>query len=184
MENLKIENADIGIRCFGGNDKFNPGKRYFFVRLDEDVAEALKNDGWNVKIHVAHDDYETIGRLQREGWNMKLSKLEKAKAPDPVYTLQVDSGFEHFPPRIFVIADGQKTLLTEETVGQLDGAEIETVDMIIRPRAWQTATKSGIKAYLKTMYVTIVTDDLDKKYAGIKLAGSVAAEDDDVPFDM
>ena len=57
--------------------------------------------------------------------------------------------------------------LDESTVGQLDTAAIKNVDLMIRPRVWSTAGKSGIKAYLKTAYITIEEDDLDLKYAAL-----------------
>ena len=59
------------------------------------------------------------------------------------------------------------TYLDEVTVGQLDTAAIKNVDLMIRPREWSAAGKSGVKAYLKTAYITIEEDDLDLKYAAL-----------------
>ena len=61
--------------------------------------------------------------------------------------------------------------MTEDTVSALDYAEIENVDIIINPYHWEVNGKTGVKAYVKTMYVTLVVDEFYDKYN---------KEDDDV----
>ena len=139
-----MENARIIFRNFSGEpDKYNKagGKRTFSVILDEDTAERLRSDGWNIKPLRSRD-------------------------PDdpPRFQLPVEASFKLYPPRIFLIAGKRKTELTEETISSLDYAEIQNVDLTIRPYAWEVNGKHGVKAYVKNMYVTIVEDEFEKKY--------------------
>ena len=57
--------------------------------------------------------------------------------------------------------------MTDETVSVLDYAEIENVDVIVRPYVWEVNGKSGVKAYVKNMYVTIAENEFEKKYRNL-----------------
>lgn len=143
MENLKIENATLRYRNFSGTrDKYHPGVRNFSVVLDEEDAEMLKQDGWNIK-----------------------AKPSNADPDEMVYTLPVSLRFDVYPPKIVMLAGNNRTYLDETTVAELDRAEIKNVDLMIRPREWELNGKKGVKAMLKTAYVTVEMDDLDMKYA-------------------
>lgn len=141
--NIEIENGRIGFRNFSGAEgKYNTkGNRNFAVFLDDDLAHVLERDGWNVK------------------WLKPRSEDE-----DPQAYMQVKVAFGKMPPNIIMIANGKKTKIDEDTVNILDWAEIQSVDMIIRPYNYDIQGKQGVKGYLKSLYVTIVTDRFAGKY--------------------
>lgn len=141
-------------RNFSGKEgKFNPaGRRNFCVMIDPEVARELEDDGWNIKT---------------------LKPREDGEEPQPY--LQVSVAYNNFPPKIFMVIGKAKTLLDEDNVGLLDWAEISNVDVIIRPYNWEANGKTGVKAYVKTMYVTIEEDKFAYKYDS-------DFDDEDTPF--
>jgi hypothetical protein len=145
---LSIENARIGFRNFEGREsQYNKaGDRSFAVFLDRAVAEELAAEGWNVKF--PKDDPRAVD--------------PDADGRDPHLTISVS--FDNYPPNMFIIANGKPSRLTEEEVLMLDWAELEMVDLVIRPYEWSVNRNSGIKAYLKAGYFTIVTDQFQAKY--------------------
>lgn len=148
VENIWIEGAQIRGRNFSGK-KFGDGKKSFGVIFDEETALRLMDIGWNLKKKASTDPDEP-----------------------PKYIMYVKVAYENFPPTVWSIANRHKTLLNDETIGSLDGARIQNVDLEIRPYNY----KGKISAYLKEMWVTIIPSRFEEKYAYLD------DPEDDLPF--
>ena len=150
---LQIEGARIFWKNFAGKgSQFNSeGSRNFCLELDNETADRLKADNWNVKYS---------------------NPREEGDEPTPYIQVKVKYG--DYPPKIYMVTSRNKTLLDESLIGELDRAEIENVDIIVSPYEWSVGGKSGITAYVDTMYVTIHEDDFAKKYSNF--------DEEELPF--
>jgi hypothetical protein len=143
---VMMEGVRIIFRNFSGKEgQYNrEGDRNFAVLLDENIATAMAEDGWNVKSLRPRDDDEEA---------------------TPQAYLPVSVNFKGRPPRIVLITSRGRTNIDEDSVEMLDWVDIINVDMIVRPYEWTVNGKSGIKAYLQSIYVTIEEDPLEIKYS-------------------
>lgn len=143
---ITIYDAEIFYRNFAGREQqFNPaGLRNFAVFLDDPkMVEDMSKDGWNIKIMEPREE----GDVER-AW-MQVTVGYRLKAPTVVMINQ----------------DEVRTHLNESMVEVLDFADISKVDLTVNGSFWEQGGKSGIKAYLNSMYVHVIQDELDRKYA-------------------
>lgn len=155
LNNLVMEDARIGFRNFSGKEgQYNPaGRRNFCLFIDDvELADQMKNDGWNVRFLKPIDPDD-----------------------EPQAYIQVAVNFANIPPKVYLITDHGKSVLDEDSVSTLDFAEIKKVDLVVRPYEWNLNGRTGVKAYLQSLYVTIVEDELAKKYRDIELTSAESA---------
>lgn len=153
-----IENAQLLFRNFSGREgQYNrEGDRNFAVLLeDPKLVKTLRSEGWNVK---------------------ELKAREEGEEPQPY--LQVAVNFKgKRPPKIVLIAERLgttiRTDISEDEVDTLDWVEIANADLVLNPYEWAVSGKSGVKAYLKSLYVTLDQDELDAKYSDVPYANEL-----------
>jgi hypothetical protein len=158
-----MEGVRIIFRNFQGKEGMynSEGERNFSVLLDDDVAEQMARDGWLIK---------------------RLKPRELDEEPHAQAYLQVKVSFKHRPPNIVMVTSRGRTNLGEQECEILDWADIENVDLIIRPYEWFVNGKGGIKAYLQSIYVTIREDELQKKYADMNYVSLRPGSTDEPEF--
>lgn len=152
---LAIDNARIIFKNFTGkDDKFGrEGGRSFSIVIEDDaLAEQLANDGWNVKPLTPRDPDEKVNHF-----------------------IKVKISFKVRPPKIWLLTNHKRTLLDEDTIATLQYARIENADVVVSPWRWEVNGKTGIAAYLETLYVKIEDDPFADKYADYESS-------DEVPF--
>ena len=142
---LQIDDARIIYRNFSGvGSKFNrEGDRNFSIIIeDQDIADELIKNGWNVKIKPPRDEDDT-----------------------PFMTLPVKVKFNDRGPIVYLITGKRKNELDEESIGILDNIDILGVDLDLRAYDWEVNGKTGRTAYLQSICVTQEVDRFAERYA-------------------
>ena len=142
---LQIDNARIIFRNFSGEgSKYNrKGDRNFSVVIDDqDLADRLIEDGWNIKIRPPREDGDV-----------------------PFMHLPVKIKFNERGPRVYLQTGTAKVLLDEDSIECLDNIDISNVDLDIRPYDWELDDgKTGRTAYLQGGCVTQEVDRFSPHY--------------------
>lgn len=135
---LQIDGARIVYRNFSGiGSKFNrEGDRNFSVVIpDQEMANTLIEEGWNVKIRAPREENE-----------------------EPFIHLPVKIKFNDRGPNVYLQSGNSRVKLDEESISCLDNVDIINVDLDIRPYDWEVNGKTGRTAYLHSMCVTQEVD--------------------------
>lgn len=146
IDDIILENTRIIHRNFEGRPgQYNrAGDRSFSAVIDPSLVEGLREQGWQVR---------------------ELPPREGVDGSESLFFIPVRVNFEsNRPPRIALAMKNGLVELDEKTVKTLDQAEIIKVDCALHPHKWENNGKSGVKAYLRSMFVTIREDTLAEKY--------------------
>jgi hypothetical protein len=141
---LQIDDARIIYRNFEGRgDKFNrEGDRNFAVVIpDQEMADALIAEGWNVRIKPPRDEDD-----------------------DPFMFLPVKIKFNDRGPNAYLQTGARMNRLSESSIACLDQIDIMSVDLDIRPYDWEVSGKTGRTAYLQSIKVVQEIDRFAASY--------------------
>lgn len=145
-----MEGVRLIYRNFAGREGMynDEGDRNFAVLLDDDVAEKLARDGWHIKYIKPATEYD-----------------------EPQPYIQVALKFGKRPPLIVLITmikgEWRKTVLSEDDILVLDWVDVQNADLIIRPFEWVFGGRTGVKAYLNELYITVRQNRLVEKYSEV-----------------
>ena len=145
---LQIDDARIIFRNFEGKGgRYNrEGDRNFAVVIPtQEMADALIERGWNVKIKPPRDEDDT-----------------------PFIFMTVKVKFNSRGPAAYLKSgNAEPRRLDEQSIAILDNIDIASVDLDIRPYDWKDEYgEGGRTAYLEGIHVTQNIDRFAARYAG------------------
>ena len=142
---LQINDARIVFRNFrgeGGPYNREGDRNFALVIPNNDIADELIKDGWNVKIKEAREEGD-----------------------QPFIFLTVKVKFNDIGPHIYLKTGEAVNKLDEETVSCIDDIDIRSVNLDIRPYDWDINGKTGRTAYLQSMEIIQEIDRFAARYA-------------------
>ena len=149
MAHLILHDAEIlggSFRNFSGAEgRYNmEGKRNFCVVIpDDEQAEAMKEDGWNVKILQPREEGDPAK------YYIKVNVNYGSKVPPSIYKVKGDR----------VICE-----LGENHISKLDTKKILHADMSINSYQYDP-DKPDVTAYLEEMYVELEDSPFSYRFA-------------------
>lgn len=161
---FKISSPEIFMINFAGrkSDANPQGHRQFAMKIpSQELADKMAEEGWSV-------------------WYTKES--EKYGEPNPCITVEMrwhyEDDLKHLSPKIYRCTrkNPEGVLLTEDIVGDLEDDDIEDIVLWINPRRWTVNGKSGIKAYVHSMWLKVEDSNPSAKFWG-------SDEDRELPFE-
>lgn len=142
---LQIDDARLVYRNFRGEGSMynREGDRNFAVVIDDqEIADALIEEGWNVKIKAPRDEDDI-----------------------PFMTLPVKIKFNDRGPIAYLKSGNNMVKLRDDAISCLDDIDIASVDLDIRPYDWDINGKTGRTAYLQSIHVVQQVDRFAARYA-------------------
>ena len=130
---LQIDDARIIYRNFRGEaSKYNrEGDRNFALVIpNEEIADALTKEGWNVKVKPPRDEDD-----------------------QPFMFLPIKIKFNDRGPSVYLVTGDRHNKLDEESIGLLDDIDIASASIDVRPYDWEVNGKTGRAAYLQSLEV-------------------------------
>lgn len=157
VEDIRMfQDAKLIFKNFKGEEGMynRDGSRGFSVLLSPELAAELAAEGWTVKYLKPRPDDDPNEPLQAH--------------------LPVNVSYKIKPPHIVMLTSGPRQEIGEDMVEMLDWADMAKVDFTVNPYNWVmhegTPNETrGVSAYLKSMFVTINEDPLEKLYANTGL---------------
>lgn len=149
---IQIDGARLIYRNFSGRgtDYNREGDRNFCLVIDDqDVADRLIEEGFNVKIKQPREEGESPFMYMKV--NVKYHKP--------------GSDLERLNPVAVLISGRNRNPLDEETISLLDNIDIANVDLDLSGSNWSVQGRSGRSAYLSKIYVTQELDRFAARYA-------------------
>lgn len=179
--NLNVEHAGMIYKNFSGKPtRVNPagGKRTFALVLNEEYADRLSAQGWNVKVKEVRDQLSEGEQTLTVGWNDYVNMYKGQFDHALIYTECVVNENSEYPPKIYKVSEfnGDKTmaLIPQDQWFRLDESELMNVDIVIHPytHGRSLANPDAKKGYLKSMYAMAVPiNEFGGKYAGYAIVG-------------
>ena len=112
---------------------------------------------------IVIEDQEVADALIEQGWNVKI-RPPREEGDDPFMYLTVKVKFNDRGPNVYLKTGRATNRLDEESVDCLDNVDILGVDLDIRPYDWDVNGKTGRTAYLQSICVTQDTDRFASRF--------------------
>lgn len=159
---LSLKSARVGFKNFRGleGDYNRAGDRNFVIFMDPEEAKILEEEGWNIKwpkLSLEEVDAGEENQYRRDPY-LPVS-VDMVKYPANIFIVREDPQSPSANAQGFVT-----TQLDANSVDVLDTAIILNADVVIRPYNWSVNGNSGVKAYLKNMYVELDEDEFSSQY--------------------
>ena len=138
---LSLDDVKLVKRNFSGKtDDYNDrGERTCLIVIDSVLAEQKGFDSVEAMVAALQEDEWKVG------WFKQKDEDDEREAFLPVKAVYGDRK----QPNIYIRAGKTSTLLTDETVGSLDYAEIEKVDVILLRHFWTYNGRNGYNNYIQ-----------------------------------